>query len=298
MANFGTPFGRDAERRSPSPTESEQGFPCDAAERALFNQLFYRLEAEVGHVIDHAGIAQTDARFTQLREAIQSLIAAATGSGDTSQFLLTAQARARLPIFPEVLTNDGLMNVSSPGIGSVRVPGGVAFLHRGIFPINTTQTDFPTDASKVYHLRWDPTNGFRLRDLASPTYNPTTLAESNTFFDSTYDDMLVARVITNSSNIATITNLVNKARIVTTVVANSALATGGRSLVHTLNFARVGIPCLASIVPPGGNRDSDVFVRVDGNTRYALTIYSWGWQADAPGGVQSSFGYVYNVMCI
>lgn len=247
MANFLTPFGRDAERRSPSLTEREQGFPCDAADRALFNQLFFRLEAELGHVITHAGLTPTDARFTQVREAIQALIAAATGAGDTSQFLLTTQARVRLPIFPEIQTNAGLMSAFSPGVGLVRVPGGVTFLHRGIFPITTTQIDLPTDASKIYHLRWDSTNGFRLRDLATAGYNPNALAETNALFDSTYDDMLVARVITNSSNIATITNLVNRNQMqweggeggVASVVNSGGLWDGVQySTSFTLNWAR------------------------------------------------------------
>lgn len=295
MANFQTPFGRDAERRSPSLTEQEQGFPCDAADRALFNQLFFRLEAELGHVITHAGLTPTDARFTQVREAIQALIAAATGAGDTSQFLLTAQARARLPIFPEIQTNAGLMGVSSPGVGLVRIPGGVTFLHRGIFPITTAQTDFPTDASKIYHLRWDPVNGYRLLDLDSPAYNPTALADSDVGFDTTYDDMLMARVVTNSSNIATITNLSNKAKLVASFTEVSALATGGRTVIHPVNLARTGVPCLQGVTPPPGSRDSDIHVRVTGNNRYGVTVYSWGWQANTTGAM-SSYGYTYVVL--
>ena len=298
MADFDPPFGNASERRLPTMDERQNGFPCGPADQRLFNALFYRIESEVGEVINFAGIAPTDTRFTQLREAIQALIAAATGGGDTSQFLLMSQARARLPIFPEALTNNGHFGVTSPGVGSVRLTGGINFLHRGIFPITTTQTDFPTDNSKIYHLRWDVTNGYRLLDLSSPVYNPASLPEDNIAFDSTYDNMLIARVVTNSSNIATITNLMNRARM-SLNVGESANLVGPRTLIHPVNFARAGVPCLANVIPPGGARDSDVFLQVLGCTRYNLTVYSSGWQAAVPAEQAiSAYGYSYNVMAM
>lgn len=213
MADFSIPFARDAELRYPSQLESEQGFPCGPADRRLFNGLQHRVEAEIGNVISFAGITPTDERHTLLREAIEALISAATGGGETSQFVLVSQARARLLFFPEVLNVDGRIVVTSPADGTIRIPGGVDILHRGIFPVTTVQFDMVTDPSKTYHVRWNPTDGFVLKDVASPAYNPSTLAEGNFTFDSTYDDMLVARVITNSSNVATITNLSNKHKL-------------------------------------------------------------------------------------
>ncbi len=209
MADFSVPFGQDAEFRYPSSTESAQGFPCGPADQELFNGLFRQLQAEVGSVIDFAGITQTNDRMTLLREAIEALIEAATGGGDPSTYLLMGQARGRLPIYPIVQNVDGRIVITAPATGTVRLPGGVEFLHRGIFPITTSQTDFNTDPSKTYHLRWHSVDGFVLRDLAAPAYNPTLLAEINPIFDSKYDDMLIARVITNASNVATITNLSN-----------------------------------------------------------------------------------------
>lgn len=212
MADFDPPFGESSERRLPTTSERNNGFPCGPADQQLFNGMFNRIEAEIGEVISFAGLAPTDERFTQLREAIEALIAAATGAGDTSQFLLVSQAQARLPIFPDVSTVDGRIVVTAPSTGTVRVPAGVTFLHRGVFPVTTAQTDFATSVSKTYHLRWNPTDGFTLEDLAGGgSYNPGSLAEINEAFDSTYDDMLVARIVTNSSNVATITNLANKA---------------------------------------------------------------------------------------
>jgi hypothetical protein len=214
MSAFDPPFATNGELRAPTSSEKSLGFPCGPASQALFNFLINRLEGQVDNIADQAGVsalAEDDA--TVLFRAVDALIAAAIGSGDTSNFVLFTQARARLPVFPDVQNTAGTIVVTAPSTGTVRVPAGTNFLHRGIFLVTTTQTDFSTDPSKTYHLRWNPTDGFVLRDLASGTYNPGTLAESNAAFDSTYDDMLVARVITNSSNVATITALANKNRL-------------------------------------------------------------------------------------
>lgn len=213
MADFSIPFGRDAEKRLPTQAERENGFPCGPASQILFNGMFNRIEAELGEVISFAGLSGTDDRNTLVREAIEALIAAATGNADTSQYLLISQARSRLPIFPEIESADNKINIYSPATGTIRIPGGVNFMHRGIFPVTTVETDFSTDASKTYHIRWNTTDGYQMLDLASGTYNPNTLSEDDEEFDTKYDDMLLARVITNSSNVATITNLVNRNRV-------------------------------------------------------------------------------------
>lgn len=212
MADFSIPFASNGSIRYPSSSELDTGIPCGPVDRSLLNALFLQFSSEIGEVIDYAGITpQTNTRHTLLREAIEALIAAATGgSGD---YVLMAQARARLPIFPETLTSDGKIVITSPSTGTVRVPGGSDFLHRGIYSVTTAETDFATTASKTYHLRWNPTDGFSLEDLSDSGYNPSTLAETDASFDSVYDDMLVARVVTNSSNVATITNLVNFNRL-------------------------------------------------------------------------------------
>lgn len=209
MADFSTPFASQAGRRVPTSDEKINGFPCGPADQLLFNGLFHRLESEVGNVISYAGLAATDADYAQLRKAIVSLIEAATGGGETENYLLMSQASARLPIFPEIKTEDYRINVISPATGIVRVPGGLDFLHRGISLVTTAQTDFNTQANKTYHLRWSPSGGFSLKDLSNSGYNPSAAPETAETFDSVYDDMLVARVTTNSTNVATITALAN-----------------------------------------------------------------------------------------
>lgn len=214
MAKFDPPFAGSGERRPPASDEQQLGFGCGAADLFLFNWMFWAIQSELGEVIKHAGLEPDNGDMTQVRQAIQMMIDASTGGGETDSYLTLLQASARLPIFPEVQNTAGHFGVVSPGAGQVRVPAGVTFLHRGISPYTTVEKDLATDASKTYHLRWNKTDGFQLKDTTpGGAYNPSSLLESNSAFDSTYDDMLVARVITNSSNVPTITNLKNAAVI-------------------------------------------------------------------------------------
>lgn len=213
MANFQTPFASTGPRRTPNADEKANGFPCGAADQTLFNGMFHRIEAELGELITFAGLVPTDAQYNQVRLAVQALIAAATGGGEAEDYVLIDQLAARIPIFPEVQTADGKMNITSPANGTIRMPGGINFLHRGVVPHVTVQTDFNTVSSRTYHLRWNPTDGYQLKHLGDNTYNPDGLAEDNVFFDSTFDSMLIARVITNAGNVPTITPLANKDRM-------------------------------------------------------------------------------------
>lgn len=71
------------------------------------------------------------------------------------------------------------------------------------------QRTFATAANKTYHLRWRRTTGPALLDLADPAYNPSALPETSAGFDSNFDDCLYAKVVTNGSNVPTVTLLSN-----------------------------------------------------------------------------------------
>lgn len=297
MADFTPPFAWDGERREPTADEIETGIGCGPFDLALWNWLLWSLQSEIGHVISYNGLTPDNGDMEQLRKAIQAQIDAATGGGDPSSYLTLLQASARLPIFPEVQTTSGHFGVTS-STGQVTVPAGVNFLHRGISPYTTALTNLATDASKTYHLRWNKTDGFTLKDLASAGYNPSTVAESDSRFDSTYDDMLVARVITNSSNVPTVTNLVNRDRLklaTTKSGAASALTPAYASSFtgsETINWARTpttmfaGSVLTSGISGPGGleyaNTISD---RI--STRYtvgATVTSNWNEAMGAPAG--------------
>lgn len=247
MAKFTPPFGTDGDYRLPTVDEQEQGFGCGAADRRLFTGLYRRIEAELRAIQDAGGIPGSDVDDTTVLDAINALIAAATGGGDTSNYVLFTQAQTRLPIFPEISTVDGLIGINAPATGTIRVPSGITFLHRGIRTYVTAQTDFATNPSKTYHLRWQVAGGvgtFVLKDLADGVYNPTVAAESDPKFDSTYDDMLVARIVTNSGNVATITTLSNKNVLTRQQILNGSnyVTSGGNSaradFTDTFNWAR------------------------------------------------------------
>lgn len=248
MSDFDPPFGENGELRAPDSTEQSLGIPCGPFDLAMHNYLHNLSQGQIKNIADEAGVASlSEGDKTVLFRAVEALIDASTG-GNPAGYVLMSQARARLPIYPEVLNTDGRIVVTSPSTGTVRIPGGVDFLHRGIFSVTTAQTDLSTDASKIYHLRWNPTDGFALKDLASGTYNPSSHDETHTDFDSDYEDMLVARVVTNSSNVATITNLSNKSRLAISTVINGTDPQGAGTaesnflIQETFNWARTPNP--------------------------------------------------------
>lgn len=112
------------------------------------------------------------------------------------------------PVFPDVL-GTGLFTLTNPA-SNVRIAAGTQWVHRGVNTYTSELTNLPTVANKTYHLRWTPGAGFALFDLSSGSYNPSSVPETDPTFDTTYDNMLIARVVTNASNVATITALVNK----------------------------------------------------------------------------------------
>jgi len=250
-------------------------------------------QRELVNLISFAGITPSNSDLEQVRKAVQALIAAATGGGDVSDYVLMSQARARLPIYPEILTADGRINVTSPGAGSILVPATVACQHRGIHLFNTSDyleadRTFATSANKTYHLRWTPEAGFALKDVANATYNPGgLLAEGAAAFDSTYDDMLVARVVTSAGNVATITNLANRERLaslidtVGTIVANDNADSTLFRFAGTFNWSRTPL-VLHSVTRSGrvngGRPDDDLEMNpVIGQTEVASR---YGFQVD------------------
>lgn len=306
MADFDPPFAWDGERRVPTADEIETGFGCGPFALPLWNWMFYAIWSEIGEVLTFNGITPDNGDMTQLRQAIQAQIDAATGGGDPESYLTLLQASARLPIFPEVLNTPAHFGVVSPGTGQVRVPAGVNFQHRGISPYTTVQTDLATDASKTYHLRWNKTDGFTLKDLATGGYNPGTLAETDASFDSTFDDMLVARIITNSSNVPSITNLANKTTLKqsyerTASIYGPRTSPGFEAATlesFTINMARTPEFFLRgfseSPISPPTTDGSETNVLPVSINRYTATIYAMSFNAptDVGGRPQYSASFI------
>ena len=133
--------------------------------------------------------------------------------GNSSRLFASAN-----PVFPEIETATGRMTINVTG-ASIVVATGQSWMHRGIFRYSTdsytlAQRTFAVAANSEYHLRWTPSQGFSLKSISDPAYNPLGYQSFSEAFDSTYDDMLIASVVVGASSSAvTVTTLVNRARL-------------------------------------------------------------------------------------
>lgn len=230
---------------------------------------------EILAVIEAAGIMPSNSDLTQLLQAIGLMISAAIedidpggggGGGSPASFLLN-------PIFPHVTVNGGLMSCPSSN-GQVQVAAGQTFIHRGGVLYNSSDTDagartFTTVASKTYHLRWRYNAGspeFVLRDLADAGYNPGGVAETDQSFDTGFDDMLIARVVTDAANNPTVTALLNRSSLSQTgmIAGTDGVLVGANGanfrIRSTYNWSRQPRTCslgVAKAIKPGSVNDED-----------------------------------------
>jgi hypothetical protein len=208
-----------------------------------------------------------------------------------------------LLIYPEVFTSGNIFSISAT-TGQVTVDAGQSWLHRGwqnysSADIEFADRNFTTVANKTYHLRWNPTDGFLLKDLADGAYNPSALAETSSAFDTDYDDMLAARIVTDGSNVATITPLKNKATLsfnghFSGVAPTDAGANAWASHYGTdLNWARTPkTPAYSGyLYATGGAGYVQGGVQIGGGTdRYAWTArIATDWSAPTSGYLSECF---------
>jgi len=166
--------------------------------------------------------------------------------------------------FPHVETADHRLNLSDLGDGRIRIGAGNTWTWRNSERFSTSDfTDpmriFPTDPSKLYHLRWHapgtgtavpeadyPMGRFELADMAG-------LSETATQYDSTLDRMLIARIETDAVNAATITSLANAVQLFDVVqdyeaVTISPQANGSRrGFEFVFDWARTPVNAAASV---------------------------------------------------
>ena len=204
-----------------------------------------------------------------------------------------------LPIYPDMTASNFTITTNS---GSITVDAVQEWTWRGWKKFLTT--DFLSAArtlshtsSKTYHVRWyapghalapvnDYPNGrFMLRDLEDATYNPSGLAETNAAFDTTFDDMLIARVVTNGSNVATVTALKNKAMIKASI-SKTGFATDAASwsnlpsLTTTINWARTPQVHWKELSSEATNNLDALNTLIATTTRYSITSKAAGYTWD------------------
>ena len=128
------------------------------------------------------------------------------------------------PVHGEMLTSDGRFTITDNANGTLTLDAGQTWLWRGYRQLTTdgigdaAARTVTTVANKTYHLRiaYDDvtkTQTLSLNDLADAGYNPASSAETISDFDSDYDDILIARIVTDGANAATVTTLANKIRL-------------------------------------------------------------------------------------
>lgn len=240
-------------------------------------------QREIVNAIIAAGLDPDPARVDQLAEAIEQMIAQALGSGSNPLNDLLAILRARNPVFPTINNTGNVFSLSVPSIGVVRIPAGISITHRGCFNDVTAQQDFNTVANKTYHLRkrWFGTPGWFLVDVFDAGYNPGALAETDAAFDTTFDDMISHKVVTDASNVATITQLVNRDRLARSERLSGSITdagTGKRQLAATSQLAWSRSPLLrmvtgslsaATVSPPGAMEGTANYITLGAVNRYS-----------------------------
>lgn len=232
-----------------------------------------------------------------------SKLAAGTGvtiTLDEDGHLVIAATMLEAKIHPEIETATNKFAIVNNGNGTITLSAGQSVLWRGSVLQSTDlftapQRTFAHSANNDYHLRWSRTGGLSLKDLDDGTYNPTAAAEHDPNFDSTYDDLLIARITTNGSNVATIVPLANAAVMVGEIVG-AARTTGGSETDHVYNFtttfARTPRVYMKSVRPPGVGYDSDYDVYPVHVRRESIQIYSWSWHH---AGAMQSPGFSYEL---
>lgn len=158
-------------------------------------------------------------------------------------------AAQQQPIYPEITSANNVFSASLIAAGQVVLASGLKWVHRGLnqyvsdVAFSSGDRSFAVAASKTYHLRWyapgtgraTPTASFpngRLyaEDLSDHvTYNPAALAETDRSFDTTYDNMLFAKVVTDAAAAPTVTWLINRMFLAASFTDN---VTGGAGSVE------------------------------------------------------------------
>lgn len=203
----------------------------------------------------HVGMEnRTDMRFDQIANDWVEWKASATERGpiliapnpadtsDSENAITPAQILTMFqsaPFFPEIGTPTHTFAITDNLDGTITINDGQEWIHRGVFrysmgDIIVGDRTLAHVLNKTYHLRWHapgkgdatpiatyPNGRLVLKDLADVAYNAGALAETNAAFDTAYDDMLIARVVTDGANSPTITSLFNHKTPIDTVNHNS-----------------------------------------------------------------------------
>lgn len=129
------------------------------------------------------------------------------------------------PVYPIVISDNCKLTVTA-GAGQVTIPQNQHWLWRGQQLLSTSQfatpaLTFATAPNRVYHLLWDASGGefampadlYPIGRYALVDRTAAVPAETDASYDTTWDRMLVARVVTDGANVATVRTLRNCDRL-------------------------------------------------------------------------------------
>ena len=177
-------------------------------------------------------------------------------------------------MFYPKLNSDGLIKTSTD-TGKLIVVSDQYAIFNNILEkqLNNANVVFNTEASKTYHLRYSlrgekindytPNKGFYLVDLANSHYNPNDNDSTSSEFDTTYTDMLLAKVVTDEDNNLTVFSYVNlptlELRLIRTeggqIYESSGDGEGYHAVVDLdINWSRT--PKLVSLGLEGSTKDN------------------------------------------
>jgi len=203
------------------------------------------------------------------------------------------------PIYPEIFTDDYTLAIVDNGDGTISILEGQTFQIQDVVVDTTGRNDltFQVSPDKTYHLRFSlngrpinnytpSPNSFYLVDISDTNYNPSGADETDSQFDTKYDDMLIAKIEVDSDGVITITPLKNKMHLIADYTVNGANGT----YTFELNFSRTPRGYIVSFGDYDDYVKTDYFVIPDNPltyyngivhgvkpTRYIGTIYAVGW---------------------
>ena len=205
MANFSTPFANTGARREPTPTELSDGFPIGAADKELFNGLAYRVEAELGTLVA-AGLPNAPDNTTDsVLKAIQALINAAVPDANKDTYLTEAQYLGHINSYSDV-TDSTFVD----GGGNLLTCPEVKMSYKGYKPLSIPNVSLALANSKIYHIRHTLAGGVVAIPMDDGTYNPNSWTENAPEFDTTREDILLARATVDGTGTITVVNLANR----------------------------------------------------------------------------------------
>lgn len=102
----------------------------------------------------------------------------------------------KLPIYPEVMSDDNRLAMTLDSSVLTIEANQIIRLY-GWLEVNSSdyaERTFSINDTKTYHLRFNLTDGFYLKDLSDVKYNLDSLEDFETAFDTSYDDLLLAEL--------------------------------------------------------------------------------------------------------